>query len=165
MRKFEIWLMSTSTILVGGTGIALYVIKNWITSADPFAVVHHPAQPWVLRIHLIGVPFLIFAAGLIFSDHVAGRLRRGGAAGRRSGVGLLAMFAPMALSGVLIQLLTVESWVRAAVWIHLVSGTVYLGGFLVHRLRHRREAATRNARINPRKTLSTVATTYSERTD
>ncbi len=135
MKKLEVRLMTVSTLLVGATGIALYVMKNWITRTDPFAVINHPAQPWMLRIHLIAVPFLIFAAGLIFSDHVAGRLRHGGAAGRRSGLGLLALFAPLVFSGVLIQVLTVESWVRVAVWAHLISGAAYLAGFCVHRLR------------------------------
>jgi len=140
MKRFEIWLMSVSTVLVGGSGIALYVIKNWITSEDPFAVINHPAQPWMLRIHLIAIPFLIFAVGLIFSDHVAGRLRNGNGNenGRRSGLGLLAMFTPMALSGVMIQILSVDSWVRVAVWVHLITGCAYLVGFVVHRLRHRR---------------------------
>jgi len=145
MRRFEVWLMSTSTIVVGVTGIALYVMKNWIVSTDAFAIIRHPAQPWMLRIHLVGIPFLIFAAGLIYSDHVASRIRNGGSAGRRSGIGLLAMFVPMAISGVLIQVLTVDSWLGIAVWVHLITGTVYLAGFLFHRLRHRGAAEVRQA--------------------
>ena len=88
MKRYEIWLVSISTIIVGVSGLALYAMKHWIPSADEFAVINHPAQPWMLRIHLIGIPFLVFAAGLIYADHVARRLKSGGAAGRRSGVGL-----------------------------------------------------------------------------
>lgn len=146
MKRFEVWLISISTIIVGVTGVALYAMKNWLVSTDPFAVVNHPAQPWMLRVHLVGIPFLIFGTGLFFSDHVVGRLRRGVTTGRRSGIGLLAIFAPMAISGILIQVLTVDSWVEVAVGAHLLSGTIYFAGFLFHSLRHRRPVIGRRAR-------------------
>jgi len=133
IRRGEMWLLALSTLVAGGTGVVLYIMKDWMVSADPFSVVNHPWQPWMLKAHLVSVPFLIFAVGLIFSTHAAHRFRSGGAGGRRSGAGLLLLFIPLVLSGVAVQILVDESWRRGAVWIHLLAGTAYLGFFIVHR--------------------------------
>ena len=134
IRRWEIWLLALSTLVAGGTGVMLYIMKDWMVPTDPFSVVNHPWQPWVLKAHLVAVPFLIFAVGLIFSTHVAHRFRSGAAGGRRSGVGLLVLFVPLVLSGVAVQILVDESWRRGAVWVHLLTGAAYLGFFIVHRV-------------------------------
>ena len=86
MKRFESWLLGLSTLLVGGTGLALYVMKEWMSSTDPFAVVHHPLQPWMLRIHLVAVPMLVFAFGMIAREHIGAKLAAGLWDGRRSGL-------------------------------------------------------------------------------
>lgn len=134
IRRGEMWLLVLATLVAGGTGIVLYIMKEWLEPADPFSVVNHPWQPMVLKAHLVAVPFLIFAVGLIFSTHAAHRFRSGGAGGRRSGIGLLALFIPLVLSGVAVQILVDESWRRGAVWVHLLAGAAYLGFFMVHRM-------------------------------
>jgi hypothetical protein len=134
IRRGEMWLLALATLAAGGTGVVLYIMKEWMEPADPFSVVNHPWQPGMLKAHLVAVPFLIFAVGLIFSTHAANRFRSGGAGGRRSGVGLLALFIPLVLSGVAVQILVDESWRRGAVWVHLLVGAAYLGSFIVHRV-------------------------------
>jgi hypothetical protein len=141
MRRFELWFLSLATLAAGLTGLALFSMKELLEPVDPFSVVNHPWQPLVLKAHLVAVPLLIFAVGLIFSSHAAERYRSGRRSGRRSGVGLLVVFTPLVLSGVGVQVITNEAWQRAAVWLHLATGAAYLLFFLVHRLRGLRRAA------------------------
>lgn len=141
--RFERWFLSLSTLAAGSTGLVLYYMKDWLEPLDPFSVVNHPWQPLVLKAHLLAVPMLIFAVGLIFSSHAAERYRSGRPQGRRSGVGLLVLFMPLVLSGVGVQIFTDVAWQRGAVWLHLVAGFGYLLFFLVHRLRRLRRAVPR----------------------
>ncbi len=141
IRRFELWFLSLATLAAGMTGLVLFYMKEMLEPVDPFSVVNHPWQPLVLKAHLVAVPMLVFAVGLIFSSHAAERYRTGRSTGRRSGAGLLALFAPLVLSGVGVQVLTHEAWQRGAVWLHVATGACYLMFFLVHRLRGMRGAA------------------------
>ncbi|MFQ5670385.1 MAG: hypothetical protein ACE5HD_07710 [Acidobacteriota bacterium] len=133
MSRFESWLLSLSTLLAGGTGLCLYVLKTWLATDDPFSVVRHPWQPWVLKAHLVAVPFLIFAFGLVFSTHVLAQWQKRRPRGRLTGLWVTGLFAPLVLSGVLIQVLTAQVWLDRVVWIHLASGILYLGLYAGHR--------------------------------
>jgi len=141
IRRFELWFLSLATLAAGLTGLVLFYMKEWLEPVDPFSAVNHPWQPLVLKAHLVAVPLLVFAVGLIFSSHAAERYRTGRRTGRRSGAGLLVLFAPLVLSGVGVQILTNEAWQRGAVWLHLATGVGYLLFFLVHRLRGRQRTA------------------------
>ena len=134
MRRGELVLLSMATLVAGGTGVVLYIMKEWLEPTDPFSVINHPWQPFMLKAHLMAVPFLIFAVGLIFSTHAAHRFRSGSTGGRRSGVGLLLLFIPLVVSGVAVQILVDESWRNSAVWIHLLAGAAFLGFFVLHRV-------------------------------
>jgi len=162
VKRFESWLLGLSTLVVGGTGIALYVMKEWMSAADPFAVVHHPWQPWMLRIHLVAVPLLIFGFGLLVRGHVVAKLADRTRAGWLSGLGTLLLFGPMAVSGVLIQMLTTESWVRVTVWVHLLTGLTYLAGFGAHWLRAWAARVPRRARVAVRSADSVEPTVEAE---
>ncbi len=134
IRRFELWFLSLATLAAGLTGLLLFYMKEWLEPVDPFSAVNHPWQPLVLKAHLVAVPLLVFAVGLIFSSHAAERYRSGHRTGRWSGTGLMILFAPLVLSGVGVQILTDEAWQRGAVWLHLATGAGYLLLFLVHRL-------------------------------
>ena len=69
--------------------------------------------------------------------------------GRRSGAGLLALFVPLVLSGIGVQILTAEAWQRAAVWIHLVAGGAYLAFFVGHRVSVALRARPRQRQVVP----------------
>jgi len=134
MSRLEIWLLTLSSLAVGGTGLLLYVMKSWMEPVDPFAVVNHPWQPVVLKLHLLAAPLLVFAVGMVSAGHVAQKVRGRKRSGRFSGLGLLVLFVPLALSGVLIQILTRESWLAAVIWVHLLAGTLFLATFAFHRV-------------------------------
>jgi uncharacterized membrane protein len=100
-------------------------MKYFMVSEEPYSVVNHPLQPLVLKIHILVSPLLVFALGLIALKHVAEHLRRKVRTGRRSGLLLAASAAPMVVSGYLIQVLTDETWLEAAVLTHIVTGTLF----------------------------------------
>ena len=77
IRRFELWFLSLATLAAGLTGLVLFYMKEWLEPVDPFSAVNHPWQPLVLKAHLVAVPLLVFAVGLIFSSHAAERYRSG----------------------------------------------------------------------------------------
>ncbi|GBD31631.1 MAG: hypothetical protein KatS3mg081_1342 [Gemmatimonadales bacterium] len=132
MTKFErwsVWSTSGATIVSG----AVYLwMKYFMTSADPYAVINHPLQPLVLKIHILVSPLLVFALGLIALKHVAEHLRRKVRAGRRSGLLLAGSAVPMVVSGYLIQVLTDQTWLKIAALTHIVTGTLFALGAAAH---------------------------------
>ena len=149
MRRGDMLLLTAGTLAAGITGIILYIMKEWMEPVDPFSVVNHPWQPFVLKAHLVAVPFLIFAVGLIFSSHAVERFRAGTPSGRRSGVGLLTLFIPLVLSGIGVQIFTAETWQRGAVWVHLIAGAAYMAFFMGHRLSMVLRAKPRRRQVVP----------------
>jgi putative exporter of polyketide antibiotics len=143
MSRWQNLFLALATAVAGGSGLVLHVMKDWLRPADPFAVLNHPWLGWVLKAHLVSVPFLIFAVGLIFSNHVLEKMRGGRQAGRLSGLGLIWIFAPLVLSGVLIQVFTDVRWLRGLAWAHLAGGVIYLAAYVGHRLRTLAQARSR----------------------
>lgn len=132
MNGVERWLLWVSTGLVGATGIAYAWMKYLMASDDPFAVVHHPLQPWVLKAHILAAPLPVFAVGTVFLRHVVRQWRSRKPDGRRSGLLVFALFAAMVSSGYLIQAATTGSWARWFGWIHFGAGAAYLVVIAVH---------------------------------
>ena len=132
MTPFEKWTLWLSTIVVAVTGCVYAWMKYLLTSDDPYAVVHHPLQPLILKIHIVAAPVLVFAIGAVYSRHVIKKWQQGGAAGRRSGLGTLAIIVPMVASGYLIQTSTAPAWLFRLAMIHLATGSLYLVGLIVH---------------------------------
>lgn len=132
MTTTEKLLLWGSTALVGGTGLVYAWMKYLLTPADPYAAVHHPLQPLVLKIHLVAAPFLVFAVGLVFTQHIWKQLRSGLKRGRRTGTGTILTLVPMVLSGYLIQAVTSESWLWWLAAVHLTTGTLFVVGFAAH---------------------------------
>jgi hypothetical protein len=127
-------LLWSSTLMVGITGLVYAWMKYLLPPVDPYSTMHHPLQPLVLKIHLVAAPFLVFAVGLVFMQHIWGQFRAGLKRGRRSGVGTLLTLVPMVLSGYLIQVVTAESWLFWLAMAHLVTGSLFLLGFTSHQV-------------------------------
>jgi hypothetical protein len=109
MTRTERWLLDVANLLVVGTGIVYAVMKYLMEPADEWTVVNHPWQPHVQHLHVLAAPLLVFAGGLIWRHHVLKRLRDKGSNGRASGLALALQFAPMVLSGYLIQVCPASS--------------------------------------------------------
>ncbi len=137
-------LLHVANLTVGGTGLVyawmLYLAEP--AEPDPFAIaaLHHPWQPAVKNLHVLFAPLLVFAIGLIWSDHVWKRVRSGFPLRRRVGLTLAALAAPMIASGYLLQTSVDETWHDVWVWTHVGSSTLWIAAYLAH-LAGRRRAA------------------------
>ena len=164
MTLFERVMLWGSTILVGASGVVYAVMSYFMTTDDPYAVINHPLQPLFLKIHIVTAPLLVFAVGTVFTRHIWKQWRSGPQRGRRSGLWLMLAFAPMILSGYLVQTVTRESvlyWITA---IHLATSIIYVLGFSAHQalnVIHERRQNRRPAAV-PVPALDTAADPRSE---
>lgn len=144
MSRFErwsVWLTAGATIV---TGVVYTWMKYALTAEDPWSVINHPLQPWVLKTHIIAAPLFIFALGLITLKHIWNHYRGGLLWGRKSGIVTGLVTAPMILSGYLIQAVTHEGILNVIAITHIVLGFVFAVGFVLHfvHVRRRTEANT-----------------------
>ena len=91
-----------------------------------------PWQGWWQHAHVLAAPLLLFMLGVAVRGHLMLKLRQGGREGRRTGLALGFVLAPMVLAGFGIQVVTDEKWHVALAWIHGVSASVFTLGYLVH---------------------------------
>ncbi|HET6329471.1 MAG TPA: hypothetical protein VFF76_01660 [Holophagaceae bacterium] len=84
------------------------------------------------HLHVLAAPLLLFMLGVIVRGHLLMKLRAGGREGRRTGLGLGLLIAPMVLSGYGIQVVTDASWHLALAWIHGLSSLLFVAGHLAH---------------------------------
>lgn len=143
MSRLDRWLLLGSSLLTGVTGLVYMWMKYALEPAEPFAVVNHPWQPFMLKAHIVVSPVMIFAVGLVARDHIFRHFRRGVRVGRRTGVLAMLVFVPMVLSGYLIQAVTHVGWLRALVLVHIGTGCLYLGALFLHQKIFRRRDGKR----------------------
>jgi hypothetical protein len=154
MRRWEAWSVHLSTLLVGGTGLVYAWMRYLVTPVDPYSAVNHPLQPATQHLHVLAAPFLVFATGLIWRNHVWSHWKKGVPQRRRSGLALIASVAPMVVSGYLLQTAVGDGWRKAWVVVHVTTSLLFLAGYLGHavaaiqvgaRARRRRRDAGRRA--------------------
>ncbi|MGQ0813057.1 MAG: hypothetical protein ACT4O1_01145 [Gemmatimonadota bacterium] len=138
MTRLEKWLVWGSTVAVTVTGTALGVMKYMMAPTDTFAVVNHPLQPLVLKLHIITAPFLIFGIGMITMRHIWPHFRSGWKRGRKSGVSSALLAMPMIGTGYAIQALTSSRWLALIGYLHFALGLVFAIGAAIHFVKTRR---------------------------
>jgi hypothetical protein len=153
-ERWAVWSTSAATLI---TGLLYLWMKYLLVSDDPFAVVNHPWQPTVLKLHILAAPLLTFSVGLVALRHVWRHLRDRVREGRRSGLLTGLVLGPMILSGYLIQAITHESWLEAMAYSHIALGLIFGVALVAHqfaaggkRARALR-AKQRHARRHPRR--------------
>ena len=132
MSQFERWSVRITSLAVSVTGFALLWLKYGFESTDPFAVIHHPFQPWALKSHVLVAPLFVFAVGLIATQHVWRHIVLRVKPGRRTGFVTLASLVPMAVSGYAIQVVVSEAWRTAVVVTHIASSLLFTLGIVAH---------------------------------
>ena len=132
MNRFEKWMLWTSFVLTAVTGTGLLWTKYFMYTNDPWAVINHPFQPWLLKAHIVSAPALVFALGLISSKHVWQHFKTRVPAGRRTGIATFVMGTLMILSGYLIQVVTQVTPLKVLAISHIALGFVFLVGFVAH---------------------------------
>lgn len=147
MKQWEAWSVHLSTILVGGTGLVYAWMRYVLEPVDPYAVVNHPLQPQVQHLHVLFAPLLVFAAGLIWKNHVWMHWKKGVPSGRKTGLLLLFNLIPMVASGYLIQTTVTDGWRTAWIVVHCVASGLWIlahGGHAWVAGRRKRERTSRS---------------------
>lgn len=132
MSRFERWSLWTSGFVVSVTGLGLLWTKYLLESEDPWSAINHPAQPWLLKAHILAAPLFIFVLGLVTTRHIWPHLRAGLRSGRGSGIFTALVITPAVLSGYLIQTIIEPTWLAGAVIVHIVTGTLLAFGLALH---------------------------------
>jgi hypothetical protein len=127
----EAWFTHVTTILVTITGLVYAYMHYLMKSNDPFSVVNHPWEPYMMDTHIIAAPFLVLAIGMLVNSHILAKLQADGKTARKSGILLIPLFIIMVLSGYLLQVIT-ASWKNIVVILHLVSATLWAVIYLAH---------------------------------
>ena len=151
MKQFQKWLLVGSSLATGVTGIVYFWMKRFLVSEDPFVMVGHPLEPWLLKAHILTAPVLLFALGLVTMDHVWKNYRCLVPAGRRSGIAATGVIVPMVATGYLIQVTTSIGWLSALGWTHLGAGVFYLLSLLLHQRVFRKRASIAAATVPARR--------------
>lgn len=157
MNAFQRRLVWGSSILTGLTGVVYFGMEHFLQPVDPWAVINHPLQPWVLKAHILVAPVMVFAIGLIAADHIWRHFRQRVRAGRRSGLVAMAVLAPMVLSGYLIQAVTHQGWLAVVVWTHVGTGVLYLVALVGHHRIFRKRNGKRNGKGEGKAQMSQLA--------
>ncbi|MBI4456780.1 MAG: hypothetical protein HY644_12890 [Acidobacteria bacterium] len=134
MSRWEAWLFHILTAVVSLTGAVYFWMKNLMETDDPFSLVNHPLQPFMLSIHILSAPLLVFAVGIIFNSHIASKLRKANGGNRRSGMASLFSFLPMVISGYLLQVSSDATVHRLALVLHLATGAIFVTTYLAHQV-------------------------------
>lgn len=132
MSRAQTITVYISVALTAVSGILFAVMKYAMTSDDPFAVVNHPLQPWMLAAHVVVAPLAVFAFGWMFSNHIAPGLANRAARSRRSGLSLVSSIAPMIVSGYLLQVTTGDVMRKAFAVTHWISSALFVVAFGMH---------------------------------
>ena len=134
MNRFEKWMLWTSFALTAITGVGLLWTKYFMHTTDPWAVINHPLQPWLLKAHIVAAPALIFALGLISAKHIWQHFKARIPVGRKTGIVTVLMAGMMILTGYLVQIVTQVVSLKVLAISHIALGFVFLAGFVAHQM-------------------------------
>lgn len=134
MSRWEAWLFHVLTLVVSVTGVVYFWMKYFMETDDPLRVINHPLQPILINAHILTAPFLVFIAGLITHTHIIKKLRNKSKVSKLSGLLSLFSFPLMTISGYLLQVTADETASHVIMILHLASGVIFAGSYLVHQV-------------------------------
>jgi hypothetical protein len=132
MKRWEAWWNHSALTAVSLTGVVYGLFKYFVPATDPDSRIGHPWQPGFMKIHLLVAPFALVGIGLLLRRHALARFAGGERSGRRTGVAMLWLILPVALSGYVIQVLVASGPARATGWAHAGLGAVFLLAYAFH---------------------------------
>jgi hypothetical protein len=133
VTRFQRWFLYMSTAAAAVSGVGYFYMKRFMTPADPWAVINHPLEPWFLKAHILTVPLMLFAVGLITTQHIWRSLKSSLPTGRRTGLAVALAFGPLVVSGYLIQTVTRQLLLDILGWTHLALGVLCALAIFEHR--------------------------------
>jgi len=132
MTPLERRLFHGANALVAATGLVYAWMAYLLAPPDEYAIVNHPLQPLMQHAHVAVAPPLVLMLGVLWRGHVWPRWRSRAADGRRTGLALIAMLAPMLASGYALQVSADPRWRTAWVVVHLISSALWLAVGVAH---------------------------------
>ena len=126
-------LLNASIALMAVSGVAFAVMKYFVKSNDPFAVVNHPLQPYALDAHVLLGPLAVFAFGWTFAAHILPALAKG-APNRATGIWTIVLIVLMVASGYLMQVSTADATRKAFAVAHWIASGLFVIGYVAHLL-------------------------------
>jgi hypothetical protein len=123
VTRLERWALRIGFGLAVTTGTAYGYLRYFARRPGEFGPEPHAWQAVTQHAHVLVAPALLFALGVASRGHVSGMLRHGVKRGRRTGLLLAALSAPMVLGGFAIQVVTSTGARNFFGWTHAgVSG-------------------------------------------
>ncbi len=132
MKRWEAWWNHAALAAVSLTGLAYGIARYFLHNPDPDSRLGHPWQPGLMKAHILVAPLAVFGIGLLLRRHALARIRNGESNGRRTGVAMLRLALPLALSGYLVQVFVSQSATRLTGWSHAGLGAVFLLAYAFH---------------------------------
>ena len=132
MSRAQVVYLQLCVLITALTGIIFAVMKYAMKSSDPFAVVNHPLQPYMLAAHVVIAPFLVFAFGWVFTNHIWPGFTSGIARKRKSGLWSMGAIVPMVLSGYLLQVSTADATRQAMAVAHWIASALFVVAYVIH---------------------------------
>jgi hypothetical protein len=135
VKAFERWALRLGFLLATATGLAYGYIRYFLQRVGDFGPEAHPWQSVTQHAHVLTAPLLLFALGIATRGHILGMLQHGVTRGRRTGLLMAWLTAPLVLGGYAIQVVTgagPRAWLG---WIHAAISVVFVAAFAVHWLK------------------------------
>ena len=131
MTRWQRIVLHLSCALTALTGIVFAAMKYFMKSADEFAVVNHPLQPYMLAAHVVVAPLALFVLGWTFSNHMLPKFRFSEQK-RFTGIASMSFILPMTLSAYLLQIATNESLRKAMAAAHWITSGLFAVAYVIH---------------------------------
>lgn len=132
MTKKERSVAILTFSLTGISGVLIFILKEWGTSAGPFGPVQHHLLKEVVLIHnLLNLSYLI-VLGWLASIHIMPKLRLTATDRKRSGLTLLIIFLLIPISGQILLYLSDKNILELSRTIHLIFGLTGLLFLYIH---------------------------------
>jgi len=136
MSAMTRWISYLANLTVGGSGLVLLWMVFFLKPDDPYAIVHHPAQPFWKTLHILMAPALTLSIGYLWCQHAWSYWRGKVQGGRKSGILLLVSALPMIISGYALQVV-IDLHLRTFwSWIHTGTSCLWIAGISVHIIIH-----------------------------
>jgi hypothetical protein len=132
MSRAQVVYLQLCVLITALTGVVFAVMKYALKSDDPFAVVNHPLQPYMLSAHVVLAPLLVFGFGWVFTNHIWPGFASGIARKRKSGLWSMGAIAPMVMSGYLLQVATADATRQAMAIAHWISSGLFVVAYVIH---------------------------------
>jgi hypothetical protein len=144
MKPFERWTLRIGFGLAVTSGVLYGYLRYFAGAIGEFGQEPHPWQAFAQHAHVLVAPALLFALGVAVRGHLIGMLRHSVTRGRRTGLLLAALSAPMVLGGFAIQVVTSGLARNVFGYSHTAVGLLFAVLFGLH------WAKPRSSAVSPR---------------